>query len=143
MASKAWVKKHGVPKSPAELDRHAVVAYRSPRTGKRRAWVMRDRSGATANVDPEPQVLLSEVDAVESAVALGAGIALLPTSQVLPGLENGSLVRVLPSWWADGGPMLVYHASQRLLPARVRVFIDMLVAHFKAEKLAQRFRADR
>ncbi|MFE8596272.1 LysR family transcriptional regulator [Archangium violaceum] len=143
VSSKEYLKKHGTPKTPEELAHHQVIAFRSPRTGKPRVWTMRNRDGTEALVDPKPAILLSELDAMAAAVRGGMGVALLPTSQVLADLERGTAVRVLPEWYADGGPLLVYFSSQRLLPARVRVFIELLAAHFKQEKLAQRFRADR
>jgi hypothetical protein len=51
-------------------------------------------------------------------------------------------VRVLPRWYADAGPILVYYGAQRLLPAKTRAFVDALVTHFQSERLAERFRAD-
>ncbi|MFT3710280.1 MAG: LysR family transcriptional regulator [Archangium sp.] len=142
VSSKAYVKKHGAPKHPRELEEHQIVAFRSPRTGKRRAWSLRNQRAQEVLVDPKPRVMLGEVEAMESAVIAGAGIALLPTSEVLDELERGTLVRVLPDWYGDGGPLLIYFSSARLLPMRTRVFVDLVAARFKDEKLAQRFRAD-
>ncbi|MBL8916285.1 MAG: LysR family transcriptional regulator [Archangium sp.] len=142
VSSKAYVKKHGAPKHPDELAEHQIIAFRSSRTGKRRAWSMQNKKGQELVVDPPARVLLSDVEAMESMVASGAGIALIPTSQVLDKLERGNLVRVVPDWHADGGPLFVYFSSARLLPMRTRVFVDMLVEHFKREKLIERFRAD-
>lgn len=142
VSSKAYVKKHGAPKHPDELAEHQIIAFRSARTGKRRAWSMQNKKGQELVVDPPARVLLSDVEAMESMVASGAGIALIPTSQVLDKLERGNLVRVMPDWHADGGPLFVYFSSARLLPMRTRVFVDMLVEHFKREKLIERFRAD-
>lgn len=142
VSSKAYVKKHGAPKHPDELAEHQIIAFRSARTGKRRAWSMQNKKGQELVVDPPARVLLSDVEAMESMVASGAGIALIPTSQVLDKLERGNLVRVMPDWHADGGPLFVYFSSARLLPMRTRVFVDMLVEHFKRGKLIERFRAD-
>lgn len=140
VSSKAYVKKHGAPKHPDELAEHQVIAFRSARTGKRRAWSMVNGKQEVL-ADPKPRVLLSDVEAMEALVSTGAGIALIPTSQVMDKLERGNLVRVMPDWHADGGPLFVYFSSARLLPMRTRVFVDMLVAHFKEQKLATRFRA--
>ncbi|MBL8956543.1 MAG: LysR family transcriptional regulator [Myxococcaceae bacterium] len=143
VASKAWLKRHGAPKTPAELAACDFIAYRSPKSRLRDTYALRSTTGAKAIVDPSRRIMLTELDAVEAAVRLGLGVALLPTSQALRGLDDGSLVRVLPGWYADVGPLFVYYPSQRQLPARVRVFIDLLATHFKTERYAERFRADR
>ena len=56
-------------------------------------------------------------------------------------LESGALVRVLPKWHADAGPISLYFGGQKLLPAKPRAFVDFVVAHFRRERLAERFRA--
>lgn len=142
VASKAYVKAHGAPSHPSELGEHQGVAFRSSRTGRLRSWALRNAAGREVAADPKPRVVMSEVEAMSAAVQAGLGVGLLPTSQVLAELESGRLVRVLPGWWADGGPLLVYYSSQRQLPLKTRRFVDAVAAHFKAEKLAARFRAD-
>ncbi len=141
VASKGYVARHGAPSHPDELAAHDVIAFRTSRTNKLRVWAMKTRSGKQATADPVPRVVMNELDPMLSALRAGLGVALMPTSQVLPDLERGALVRVMPSWYAEGGPVMIYFSSQRLLPARTRIFIDLLTAHFKQQKLAQRFRA--
>lgn len=139
VASKAYVKKHGAPQTPAELAGHDVIGFRSVRTGKLRVWPFRNARGDEVLLDPKPRLVLTEVEAMSRAVLDDLGVALLPTTEVL----GESMVRVMPGWYADAGPLQVYFSSQRLLPARTRVFVDLLVAHFKREKYAQRFSATR
>jgi DNA-binding transcriptional LysR family regulator len=67
------------------------------------------------------------------------GIALLPLVHVLPLLDSGALVRVLPDWYTDTRPLAIYYASRRLAPAKVKVFVDYLVEQFRATGLAARF----
>ncbi|PZR08653.1 MAG: LysR family transcriptional regulator [Archangium gephyra] len=143
VASKAYVKTHGTLKHPSELKDHQGVCFRSARTGKLRLWPLRNAAGKEHVDDLQQRVVFNEIEAMSAAVQAGLGIALLPTSQVLAELESGRLVRVLPDWWADGGPLLIYFSSQRQLPVKTRKFIDAVTAHFKDQKLAQRFRADR
>lgn len=143
VASKAYVKANGAPKHQSELVKHHGVSFRSARTGRLRSWPLRDASGKEVQSDPKPRVVFDEIEAMSIAVQAGLGVALMPTSQVLPELESGRLVRLLPDWYADGGPLLIYFSSQRQLPVKTRRFVDAVAAHFKSERLAQRFRADR
>lgn len=50
-------------------------------------------------------------------------------------------MRLLPRWYADAGPISLYFAGQRLLPAKTRVFIDFVVEAFRKQRLAERFLA--
>ena len=47
----------------------------------------------------------------------------------------------LPRWYADGGPISLYFAGGRLLPAKTRAFVDFVVEAFERERLAERFSA--
>jgi DNA-binding transcriptional LysR family regulator len=58
---------------------------------------------------------------------------------VLPQLESGALVRLVPKWYADAGSISLYYASKTLLPAKTRAFIDFLAEAFGRERLAERF----
>ena len=53
---------------------------------------------------------------------------MLPVPHALPLLRSGELVRILPAWHADSRPLSIYYSSRRLLPAKVRVFVDHVVS---------------
>jgi DNA-binding transcriptional LysR family regulator len=72
---------------------------------------------------------------------LGLGVAMLAMPDVLPALESGRLVRLVPRWYADAGAISIYYASRMLLPAKTRVFVDWVVDAFKQQRLAERFAA--
>jgi DNA-binding transcriptional LysR family regulator len=60
-------------------------------------------------------------------------------ADVLSCLEDGSLLRLIPRWYADAGAISMYYSSRTLLPAKTRVFIDWVCAAFEAQQLARRF----
>jgi DNA-binding transcriptional LysR family regulator len=91
--------------------------------------------------EQRPRITLSDPDGVSQAVLMGLGVGLSAMPNVLPQLESGALVRLLPDWYADAGPISLYFASQKLLPAKTRVFIDFVIEQFRAQQLAQRFLA--
>lgn len=129
------------PAHPGELDRLDWVAMRSLQNGRIRTWVIRNAGGEEAAVDAVPALVLSDQAAVREAVVLGLGVGLLALPDVLPQLEQGSLVRILPDWYADVGAISLYYASRALLPAKTRVFIDFVIAAFERDGLADRFSA--
>ena len=51
------------------------------------------------------------------------------------GQRGGALVRLVPKWYSEGGPISIYYASRTLLPAMPRVFVDFVVEAFKRDRL--------
>jgi DNA-binding transcriptional LysR family regulator len=72
------------------------------------------------------------------AAMLGMGVALVPMPFALPALQSGALLRLLPGWYDDAGPLSLYYPSKKLLPAKTRVFVDFVVEQFRAREFAQR-----
>ena len=84
-------------------------------------------------------IVVNDPTAMCKATLLGLGVSLLAVTDALPWLERGELVRLLPQWYADAGPISIYYASRTLLPAKTRVFVDHVVEAFRRERLAERF----
>ena len=78
-------------------------------------------------------ILTSEgVTSIREALLAGLGIALMPDWLIHNDLLAGRLVRVLPKWRAKDLPMHVVHVTQRVLPVRVRSFVDFAVDYLTA-----------
>ena len=73
------------------------------------------------------------------AAAAGMGIAMLPLPHAQTLLESGALVRVLRDWYAESRPLSLYYTSRKLVPAKVRVFVDYMLQAFPASGQAARF----
>jgi DNA-binding transcriptional LysR family regulator len=85
----------------------------------------RNRTERTLSIAP---VLTSEgVTSIRQAVLAGLGIALMPEWLIHDDILSGRLLRVLPNWSAKDLPMHVVHAAQRVLPVRVRSFVNFAV----------------
>jgi DNA-binding transcriptional LysR family regulator len=52
-------------------------------------------------------------------------------------IESGELLRLLPGWYQDAGPLSLYYPSRRLVPAKTRAFVDFVVARFEAAGFAR------
>ncbi|MDR6535841.1 LysR family transcriptional regulator [Variovorax soli] len=126
------------PAHPSELAAFDSIVRRSSPTGRLRSWTLRSAAGEEAAVEGRPRVIFSDPEAMCRAAMLGLGIALVPMPFALPGLQRGDLVRVLPGWYADSGPLSLYYPSKKLLPAKTRVFIDFVVERFRAQRFAER-----
>lgn len=65
--------------------------------------------------------------------ALGQGIILIPESAIEDELRTKAFVPILPQWFANA--VQVYAITEtKLLPAKVRVFIDFLKAYFEEKQ---------
>jgi len=143
VASPAYVQRLGgrAPRTPADLASLDGVVMRSPQTRRVRVWNMRNRKGAEMAAELRPALLVNDPDAICAAVLMGMGVAFLALADVVEHLERGELVRLLPDWYADAGPISLYFASQKLLPAKTRTFVDFVTQSFREGRLAQRFSA--
>jgi DNA-binding transcriptional LysR family regulator len=141
VATKAFLRARGVVRTPADLARLDGILVRSPQSGRVRPWALRNRAGDEAAILLEPRMTMSDPDASCRAATMDLGVALVSMPHALPFLDDGSLVRVLPDWYVDGGNLSIYYAAQGMLPAKTRAFVDFVVADFKRQKLARRFSA--
>lgn len=139
VASPAYLKNRIPPADPAGLTALDGIAWRSSHTGRIRERVMRNAAGAEIDVRLRETVILDDPEATCRAALLGLGVTLLAVCHALPHLERGALVRLVPQWYSDGGPISIYYANRTLLPAKTRIFVDFVVEAFKRGRLAERF----
>ncbi|WP_460126042.1 LysR family transcriptional regulator [Pseudomonas sp. S2_C03] len=138
-ASPSYLKDHPTPTHPQELTRHRGLLRRSLSTGRLLPWSLKNAAGEQVVAGVRPVMVLDDPEAIARAAATGMGIALLPMPHALPFLERGELVRVLPDWYAEPAPLSIYYTSRKLLPAKVRVFVDYIVEAFRTSGNAARF----
>jgi DNA-binding transcriptional LysR family regulator len=131
VASPAYLAGRPLPDDPTQLSRFNGIAMRGSRTGRIRQWVMQDGAGHEAPVSLSETIVLNDPAAMREAALLGLGVTLLVLPDVSAHLQRGELVRLLPDWHADAGPISLYYPSRTLMPAKTRVFIDFVVEAFQ------------
>jgi DNA-binding transcriptional LysR family regulator len=138
VASPAYLKAHRTPKHPQDLARHHGLLRRSMATGRLVPWALKNGQGEALVASVRPLMVLDDPEAMAHAAAAGMGIAMLPLPHALPLLESGALVRVLREWYAETRPLALYYTSRKLVPAKVRVFVEYIVEAFQATGQAAR-----
>lgn len=119
-ASPAYVKRHGMPRSPQELARHDGLLF--ARSFGQRPKLSDGRS--RSELEFQARIVADDLETLRVFALQGRGIATLTD---FLGREAG-LVQVLPAWsWAAGTLSFVY-PGQRFVPASVRAFIDTALA---------------
>jgi len=140
VASPAYLKAHRAPTHPQDLARHRGLLRRSLATGRLVPWALKNGQGEELIASVRPVMVLDDPEAMARAAATGMGIAMLPLPHALPQLESGALVRVLREWYGQTRPLSIYYTSRKLVPAKVRVFVDYIVQEFPASGQAARIR---
>lgn len=130
-ASPDYLAEHGTPTTPDDLVDHACLAL-AGNDGATTPWVLTRGDERWERVMQGPLVCNSPRLQREMAYR-GAGIAALPADTSLRDwIGNGGLQRVLPDWWLPMAGLWCVMPGRRLMPARTRVFVDMLQAHMEA-----------
>ncbi len=133
VATKAYLRRAGVPQSPADLQQHNCLHY--PRSQDMPVWtfspVKAARGRETTNVPVRGSLAANNSEALREAALTGAGIALLPDFSAQEALRKGQLVAVLPDWQVDGGFARHIFAIRPYTPHVPRA-VTALVAHLRS-----------
>jgi DNA-binding transcriptional LysR family regulator len=139
VAAPGYLARFPAPDTPEQLARHRGVLRRAVGSGRLLPWTLKDDGGSEVVANVRPVAVLDDPEAIARAAAAGLGVAMLPMPHALPLLDSGELVRVLPGWRGPDRPLAIYYSSRKLLPAKVRVFVDYVVEQFRAGGGAERF----
>lgn len=124
-ASPAYLARHGAPATPADLARHQCLVLVGA-DGRHDTWRLLDRDGTEVAVRIAGRVESNQGEWLRDAALAGLGIAMHSTWHVGDDLRAGRLQRVLPDHApADTGIYAVI-PQRRLVPARVRAFIELV-----------------
>ena len=131
-ASPAYLASRGTPATIEDLRQHTLIA----RIDRRTTWRFKTTDGSLqeftfsgGTVVPEPAVL-------KTLLIGSCGIGRLPDFDARDALSDGRLVRLLSDQDVDSVDAHALYPSHRSLSAKVRVFIDALVAHLTTTDFA-------
>lgn len=123
VASPAYVAAHGAPVDPDELAGHRKLGF-SPLFWSRE-WRF-ERDGEHVVVPVEPVLLSNATEPLRVAALAGVGLAALPRWMVADELADGTLVQALGHWRTPESGVYAVYPSNRLMAAKVRLFVDHL-----------------
>jgi DNA-binding transcriptional LysR family regulator len=123
----------GMPETPDELDQHDCITFEgliSPNV-----WTFAFGK-ATKSVPVHSRLIVNTAEAAISAAAAGVGVARVLSYQVAREIRAKQLVQALKDFELSPWPVSLVYAGQRLLPSKVRVFLDYAVPRLKAALLS-------
>jgi DNA-binding transcriptional LysR family regulator len=127
VASPEYLAKHGTPKSPSDLHRHACINWRFPGGGHIYRWELeKGRKKLELSVQG-PLIANSQSVVVEGALR-GLGILYAYSDDgIVEALKDGRLKRVLADWSPTFPGLFLYYPSRRQIQPALRAFIDCLL----------------
>jgi len=123
-ASKEYVKRCGVPKSPEDLAQHDCIAI-----GNGHSWPL---TGPNGNIEVSVRVVLrfgSMTIAVAHAVCAGIGLAPLPRIIFEDPVFTDALCPILTQHPLRQPHLYAIYVSRKHLPLKIRTFVDHLVEY--------------
>lgn len=131
-ASPAYLQRHGLPGSAAELADHDGVLF-GRADGSIGPWQVADAGQRIAPLQARARLVVGSAEAQVAAVEAGFGIAQLATWLLDEAVARGSLVSILPELDCRGLPLrLLWSQGRQLLP-RVDVALDRLAAGLRID----------
>ncbi|GGA22964.1 LysR family transcriptional regulator [Dyella nitratireducens] len=123
--------RHGYPRTPADLRKHACIVRRTAEPVPQR-WDYR-RGGRKQAVEVHGRFSADNAAACNAAAIAGLGIGVAALWQVRSLLDQRRLETVLDDWQLPGLPLHIVWSPSKQLPARTRAFIDFVAARWTVE----------
>ncbi|MGC4078684.1 MAG: LysR family transcriptional regulator [Rubrivivax sp.] len=124
VATPAYLKRAGVPQTPADLARHECLTLSSD-ASQTRGWAFQV-DGQVEHLRPSGRLDCSDGQVLHAWCVAGLGIAWRSTWEVQQDIAAGYLVAVLEDYAAPPNGIYAVFPQRRLLPLRVRLWIDFV-----------------
>lgn len=119
--SPSYFERHGMPKAPDDLLRHACIHFKYPSSGRLAPWAFRPPH---ENLRMPGSLTFNNTDAGLRAAIDGLGLAHLPVYVARPSIDAGLLRPALSDFMQPFGMISYIWPSSRLLSPKVRAFVD-------------------
>jgi DNA-binding transcriptional LysR family regulator len=124
VASPAYLKARGEPKRPADIASHDTIQFGS--TAGLSDWRFH-ANGSEVRIGTTPRLSTNSSDAAVQHAEAGGGLTRVLAYQAASSLKAGRLKIVLEKFELPASPIHIVYPTSRLLSAKVRTFIDLVV----------------
>lgn len=129
-AAPDYLRRHGQPATPQELDQFTCLNFILPKARQIRPWAfVRDREALS--LTPRGVVASDHVESLIEMAIQGGGIVQHFSISLLPALRSGALVPILQDWQAPGPDISVLYQHKHHRAARIKVFVDFIGELFR------------
>jgi len=124
-ASPDYLKKHGKPKHPSELETHNCLIYsQSPHPDN---WLFKDDRDKSISIKVKGNLRSDTGNILMNAAQNGNGIFIGPTFMIASALKEGKLETVLDQYTPITTGLYAVYPYSKLVSIKVRAFVDFLV----------------
>lgn len=128
-AAPDYLRRHGRPRVPADLAAHECLLLVGSQ-GRQDSWHFEDGNGGTIAQRVHGRFESNQGELLRDAVVAGLGIALHSLWHVHDELRDGRLQVLLADYPVPTTGIHAVMPQRRLVPPRVRAFVDFLAARF-------------
>lgn len=128
-AAPSYLEKAPPLNAPGDLLEHECLIF--THTSLRTEWEFDGPEGRVL-LPVSGRLMLNSGEALVSAALAGFGIAMQPQELVMPHIQAGRLVQVLPGYNVPVRPLHIMYAPDRRLTPKLRSFLDFSIGHFGA-----------
>jgi DNA-binding transcriptional LysR family regulator len=132
VATPDYLDRHGRPAKPADLANHPCIQVRDPVTGQPFPWEFQ-RGRKLIKVPTSGRLLLTDVGTILGTCLSGVGVAQIKALGIQELLDDGQLIDLFPDWPDERFPLHALYPSRHLPAAKVRAFIDFVMAAIAAK----------
>jgi LysR family transcriptional regulator for bpeEF and oprC len=125
VASPKYLARHGLPQHPDDLERHWVVKYASPSSGRVEAWEWEEGGKCHAREFPG-RVTVNSAESYIACCKAGLGLIQIPAYDVQHDLASGELIEVMSAYRAPPLPMNLLWPHREYRPLAVQHVVDWL-----------------
>jgi len=123
VATPAYLKRYGEPKTLADLSKHNCLAISSE--GSQRGWTFLE-DGKNVTIKVQGNMGCNDGQVLHEWALASKGIAWRSMWEVGREIESGQLQTILDGFAAPGNDIYAVFAQRRHLPLRIRTFVDFL-----------------
>jgi len=120
-ASPEYFRRHGMPRTPAELGEHRLVGFRNRVTGQLESWRFRNPAdGSIVRHIPNALHTFDDPEAAWEMIRAGLGIGYGPAWMGTQDWERGTIVETLREWRGTEPALHLVRLDRRTTPKRVQ-----------------------
>src|SRR6266446_4078370 len=128
-ASPGYFAERGTPRKPGEISAHDCVTFEGIASPD--AWTFR-MGKSDASVAIRSRLVVSTAEAAIDAAIAGVGLTRLLSYQIANAVRAGALKVALQEFEPAPRPVSLIHTGQRLLPLKLRAFLDFAMPRIEA-----------
>ncbi len=128
-ASPHYFAARGVPQSPGELRAHDCISFEGLMSAE--AWTFKARN-SDLTVAIHSRLIVNTAEAAIDAAIAGVGITRVLSYQIADATRAGALALALEEFEPEPLPVSLVHTGGRLLPLKLRAFLDFAAPRLRA-----------